>query len=202
MQIEDLEVALNSRIMDAYLLGMSVMEITRALRKSRIDYVHGFLRDAGCIPAMDRSEYRRSYDIDNRLLAALRNKGYSFGRWCLSWKLDPKLTEVDLKTRQADEELTAAHRAVLRDFPEVYVRLFGGKRSARFGKGRTERIHPSLSIIWDDSQKGYVASVVDYPEVVIVGLDLDDAFEKIKDAIRLFESIRRLDKAVKNFEEI
>lgn len=202
MQIEDLEVMLNSRIMEAYSLGMSVMEITKVLRKSRIDYVHGFLREAGCIPSMDRSEYRRSYDIDNRLLAALRNKGYSFGRWCLGWKIDSKLAEADLKTGQVGQELTAAHRAVFRDFPEVYVRLFGGRRPVKRGRGKAERIHPSLSINWDDSQKGYVASVIDYPDVMVGGLDLDDAFEKVKDAIRLYESVRRLEKAMKDFKEI
>ena len=199
MQIEDLEVKLNSRIMEAYAIGMSVMEITKVLRKSRVDYVHGFLRDAGCIPTMDRSDYHRSFDVDNRLLAALRNKGYSFGRWCLGWKLDSRMAEVDLKSKTAEEEQTAAHRALFRDFPDVYSRLFGGGRVARNGKGKTPRIYPSVSITWNNAQKGYAAIITEHPEVEVIGLDLNDAFEKVVIAYRLFQSIERLNEAVKKF---
>lgn len=199
MRIENLEVELNSRIMEAYTIGMSVMEITKVLRKSRVDYVHGFLRDAGCIPTMDRSDYHRSFDVDNRLLAALRNKGYSFGRWCLGWKLDPREAEADLKSNPADEEPTAAHQALLRDFPDVSSRLFGGGRVARIGKGKTSRFYPSLSLNWDDSQRGYVAKVAEHPEVEVVGLDLNDAFEKVMIAYRLFQSIERMNEAIKKF---
>jgi hypothetical protein len=199
MQLEDLEVKLNSRIMEAYAVGMSVMEITKTLRKSRVDYVHGFLRDAGCIPTMNRSDYHRSFDVDNRLLAALRNKGYSFGRWCLGWRMDSKQAEVDLKTRLLDEEQTAAHRALHRDFPDVYAKLFGKGRVARFGKAKAPRFYPSLSLTWDDSQRGYVAIIVEHPDVEVVGLDLNDAFEKVMIAYRLFQSIERLNDAIRKF---
>jgi hypothetical protein len=201
MQTEDLEVRLNSRIMEAYVLGMSVMEITKALKKSRVDYVHGFLRDAGCIPTMNRSDYHRSFDVDNRLLAALRNKGYSFGRWCLARKLDSRQTEADLKTNPGDGEQTAAHRALYRDFPEVYAKLFGKGRIARFGKKKTSRFYPSLALTWDESQRGYVAIIVEYPEVEVVGLDVNDAFEKVMIAYRLFQSIERLNEAIRMFAD-
>lgn len=196
---EDLEVKLNSRIIDAYSIGMSVVEITKALRKSRIDYVHGFLRDAGCIPTMNRSDYHRSFDVDNRLLAALRNKGYSFGRWCLGWKLDSRQAEVDLKSKPADVEPTAAHRALHRDFPDIHVKLFGNGRVRRFGKEKVPRFHPSLSLVWDECQKGYVGKIVEHPDVEVVGLDLNDAFEKVMVACRLFQSIERLNNAIKRF---
>lgn len=199
MRIENLEVKLNSRILEAYSIGMSVMEITKVLKKSRVDYVHGFLRDAGCIPTMDRSDYHRSFDVDNRLLAALRNKGYSFGRWCLGWKLDSREAEADLKSKPADEEPTEVHRALLRDFPDVYARLFGGGRVARFAKGKTPRIYPSVSITWNNSQKGYVAIIAENPEVEVAGLDLNDAFEKVMIAYRLFQSIERMNDAIKKF---
>ena len=199
MQIEDLEVRLNSRIMEAYAVGMSVVEITKALRKSRVDYVHAFLRDAGCIPTMNRSDYHRSFDVDNRLLLALRSRGYSFGRWCLAWKLDTRRVEADLKAGPAAEEPTAAHRAVQRDFPEVYAKLFGKGRAARFGKTQAPRFHPSLSLVWDDSQRGYVATIIEYPEVSVVGLDVNDAFEKVMIAYRLFQNIERLNDAIKRF---
>ncbi|KAF0219886.1 MAG: hypothetical protein FD174_1610 [Geobacteraceae bacterium] len=93
---------------------MSVMEITKVLRKSRVDYVHGFLRDAWCIPTMNRNDYHRSFGVDNHLLATLRNNGYSFGRWCLGWKLDSRMVETNLKTKPVDEEPTAVHRALFR----------------------------------------------------------------------------------------
>jgi hypothetical protein len=196
MQIEDLEVRLNSRIMEAYAIGMSVMEITKILRKSRVDYVHSFLRDAGCIPTMSKGDYHRSFNVDNRLLAALRNKGYSFGRWCLGWKLDSRQAEDDLKTRPVDGELMAAHRALHRDFPDIYAKLFGKGRVARFSKEKVPRFYPSLALTWDDSQRGYVAIIVEHPEVEVVGLDLIDAFEKVMVAYRLFQSIERLNDAI------
>jgi hypothetical protein len=199
MLVEDLEVKLNSRIMEAYATGMSVMEITKALRKSRVDYVHGFLRDAGCIPTMDRSDYHRSFDVDNRLLAALRNKGYSFGRWCLGWKLDSRTAEADLKTKPEDGDSTSAHQALFRDFPDVYAKLFGNGRVKRFGKEKAPRFHPSLSLVWDESQKGYVGRVVEHAGVEVVGLDVHDAFEKLIIAYRLFQSIERLNDAIKRF---
>lgn len=199
MRIEDLEVKLNSRIMEAYEIGMSVMEITKVLKKSRVDYVHGFLRDAGCIPTMDRSDYHRSFDVDNRLLVALRNKGYSFGRWCLAWKLDSRQAEADLRTRPVDGEPTAAHLALHRDFPDVYGKLFGKGRVTRFAKEKALRFYPSLSFSWDDSQRGYLATIVEYSEVEVVGLDLNDAFEKVMIAYRLFLSIERLNDAIKKF---
>jgi hypothetical protein len=199
MQIEDLEVKLNSRIMDAYSIGMSVMEITKVLKKSRVDYVHGFLRDAGCIPTMNRSDYHRSFDVDNRLLLALRNKGYSFGRWCLGWKLDSRTAEADLKTKPEDGERTAVHQALHRDFPDIYTRLYVGGKVSRISKERTPRFYPSLAITWDKSQKGYVAIIVEHPEVEVVGMDLHDAFEKVISANRLFQSIERLNVAIKKF---
>lgn len=199
MGIEDLEVKLNSRIMEAYEIGMSVVEITKALRKSRVDYVHSFLRDAGCVPTMNRSDYHRSFDVDNRLLAALRNKGYSFGRWCVGWKMDSRQAESDLKTKPVDGELTMAHQALHRDFPDVYAKLFGNGRVARFRKEKIPRSYPSLSLTWDDSQRGYVAVIVEHPEVEVVGLDLNDAFEKVVIAYRLFQGIGRLNDAIRKF---
>jgi hypothetical protein len=201
MRIEDLEVKLNSRIMEAYAIGMSAIEITKVLRKSRVDYVHSFLRDAGCIQTMNRSDYHRSFDVDNRLLAALRNKGYSFGRWCLGWKLDSRQAEADLKSKPVDEEPTVAHRALFRDFPDVYSRLFGAGRVARSGKNKAPRLYPSMSITWDNSQKEYVANIVEYPEVEVIGLDLNDAFEKVMIAYRLFQSIQRLNDAIEKFAD-
>jgi hypothetical protein len=70
MNIEDLEEILNKRIIEAYSLGYSVVEITRALRKTGAEFVHSLLRETGHIPAMARSEYRRQYDIDHRMSAA------------------------------------------------------------------------------------------------------------------------------------
>lgn len=201
MQIEDLEVKLNSRILEAYAVGMSVMEITKALRKSRVDYVHGFLRDAGCIPTMNRSDYHRSFDVDNHLLAALRNKGYSFGRWCLGWKMDSRQAEADLKSKPVDEGKTVAHQALHRDFPDVYTKFFGKGRISRFGKEKKPRFYPSLSLAWDESQRGYAAIIVEYPEVEVLGLDLNDAFEKVMIAYRLFQSIERLNDAIRKFSQ-
>ena len=200
MMIEDLEVKLNSRILAAYSTGMSVMEITKALKKSKIDYVHALLREAGKIPTMDRSDYHRSFDIDTRLQVALRNKGYSFGRWCLAWKMDARVAESDLKLPPGEEGPVAVYKALHRDFPDIHLKLFGGKRVFRSRKERIPRVNPSISITWDDSQRGYIAIIVEHPDVAVVGLDVNDAFEKVMAAFRLFQSIERLNRALQLHE--
>jgi len=77
MKVEDIEELLNSRIIEAFSRGFSVVEITRALRKTTVTSVYNLLRDTGRIKFMARSEYRRQYDIDPRLATACRQKGLS-----------------------------------------------------------------------------------------------------------------------------
>ncbi|HEY6874250.1 MAG TPA: hypothetical protein VI298_16110 [Geobacteraceae bacterium] len=196
MQIEDFEALLNSRIIAAFSLGMSVVEITRILRKSSVEYVHGLLRETGYIQAMPKSDFRRSYDIDCSIEAALRKKGYSFARWCLGWKFDPNQAEAALRTRPGNGQPVPVHEALRHDFPEVYVRIFGGSSPKKEAKISSPPFHPSVAITWDSTRNGYVARIAEHPEIEAVGGDWDQAFERLKTAHRTHESICRLNGAI------
>ncbi len=198
MKADDLEETLNNRIIGAYSLGYSVMEITRALRKTSVEFVHSLLRDTGHIAPMARHDYRRQYDVDPRVLAAFRKKGFSFGRWCLGWKLAPCSAAEDLKSAPNSTEATATHTALQRDFPDVYSSMFGGNRRSQ----KTRRVNPSqpasLRIDWDVERRTFLATVPGCPDIEAGGNDWDSAFYAIKSAYRLHEYIMRLDHLVAN----
>ena len=198
MKIEDLEEQLNKRIIEAYAKGFSVVEITRAFRKTSVEFGHSLLRDTGHIPVMERSEYRRHYDIDPRLTKAFRAKGFSFGRWCLGWRFDPATVTAELKSAPEKENVSAAHSALKRDFPDIFVSMYGGKTVKKERRKRL-RPHPdSLRIDWNVARKTFIASVTEFPDIEAHGKDWDDAFYALKSVYRLHDYILRLDRLVEN----
>ncbi|BDV42643.1 hypothetical protein GURASL_15660 [Geotalea uraniireducens] len=193
MKVEDIEELLNSRIIEAYSRGFSVVEITRALRKTTVDSVYKLLRDTGRIPAMKRSEYRRQYDIDQKLTTACRRKGLSFGRWCLGWRLDPYVTVAELKSAPDKVNESAAHMALKRDFPDIYLRLYDGSK-IKSEKERKYRSKPaSLMIEWSSERKSFLATVPECPGIEASGKNWDDVFYAIKSVHLMHEYVKRID---------
>lgn len=197
MDVEDVEELLNSRIIDAYQRGYSVIEITRALRKTSIDFVYDLLRDTGKILVMERSQYRRQYDIDPRLAAACRRKGFSFGRWCLGWKLDPFVAIAELKSAPDDTNESSTHVALKRDFPEIYLSLYEGAKIKKEKKGRHRAKPDSLIVEWSSERKTFVATVPERPDIEARGKNWDDAYFALKTVYKQHEYIMRLDGLVK-----
>ena len=200
MTTEEWEGLLNSRIIAAYTAGVSVVEITRTLGKIRVDFVHSLLRETGHIPAMARSEYRRTYQIDQRLTDALQKMGYTFGRWCLGWRFAPEAAVADLATVPDNERPTRPHEAVRRDYPVVYFRMYGGGRPQRRARRSGGAEHSALNIDWEHTHGRYVAQVPEYPEIEAVGNDWVEAAEEAKAAYRFLASIRKLDRVIKEKE--
>ena len=197
MNAEDLEEKLNNLVIETYSRGYSVVEITRALRKSSVEFVHSLLRDTGHIQAMARSEYRRKYDIDHRLAEAFRKKGFSFGRWCLGWKFDPTAAATDLKITHEEGEVPAAHAAFRRDFPDVFFSIFGGSRPRKEKKkNKTPTQPPSLRIDWNVERKTFIATIPEYPLIKIIGSNWDEAYLDTKAAYRQQEYIMRLNRLI------
>ena len=194
MKIEDIEELLNSRIIEAYSNGYSVVEITRALKKTSIDLVYDLLRDTGKIPVMERSEYRRQYDIDTRLKTSCRRKGFSFGRWCLGWRFDPFVAVAALKSAPDDENESAVHAALKRDFPEIYLCMYEGAKIRTKKKGKYRSKPDSLMIEWSSEQKTFVATVPECPGIEACGKNWDDAFYSIKSVHQMHEYVQRLDR--------
>jgi len=197
MEVEDIEELLNSRIIDAYQRGYSVIEITRALRKTSIDFVYDLLRDTGKILVMERSQYRCQYDIDPRLAAACRRKGFSFGRWCLGWKFDPFVALAELKSAPDDTNESAVHVALKRDFPEIYLSLYEGAKIKKEKKGRYRAKPDSLIVEWSSERKTFVATVPERPDIEARGKNWDDAYFALKSVYRQYEYLMRLDGLVK-----
>lgn len=193
MKIEDIEELLNSRIIEAFSRGFSVVEITRALRKTTVTSVYNLLRDTGRVPVMGRSEYRRQYDIDPKLTIACRQKGFSFGRWCLSWRLDPHLAVTELKSAPDSEEESAAHVALKRDFPDVYLRLYNGSKIKSAKKGKYRSKPASLMIEWSSERKAFLATVPECPGIEASGRNWDDVFYAIKSVHLMHEYVKRID---------
>jgi hypothetical protein len=193
MQVEDLEELLNSRIIEAYSRGFSVVEISRSLKKSTVDSVYNLLRDTGHIPAMERSEYRRQYDIDQRLATAFRRKGFSFGRWCLSWRLDPYVAVAELKSAPDVENEGTTHVALKRDFPEIYLRIYEGITIKSMKREKYRAKHDSLMLAWSSERKTFIATVPECPGIEARGRNWDDVFYAIKSMHRMLEYVKRLD---------
>lgn len=196
MQIEEMEALLGKKIVKAYLLGMSVIEITRAMQKYKINYVHSVLRNAGHIRAVTYTEFLTSYGVHKKLAAALDRRGCCFARWCLGWKFDPDETADLLRELPDEGNLTAAHEALRRDFPVIYFKMYGGDPPKKPLYNNYQTIHPSVLIEWDAAHIKYIAKVIEKPDIEAVGYDLDDALRGIKKAYGLLEDIGRLDSAI------
>lgn len=196
MKIEDLEELLNSRIIEAYSKGYSVLEITRALRKSTVDSVYKLLRNTGHILTMERSEYRRQYDIDHRLTVAFRRKGFSFGRWCLDWRFEPYDAVAELKSSPDGDNDSSVHAALKRDFPEIYLSMYERSKIKKEKKEKLRSKPDSLRIDWSSEQKTFVATVAECPGIEANGKNWDEAFYAIKSVYRMYEYIQRLDRLV------
>ena len=193
MKVEDIEELLNSRILEAFSRGFSVVEITRALRKTNVTSVYNLLRDTGRIKVMRRSEYRRQYDIDPKLTTACRQKGLSFGRWCLSWRLDPHMAVAELKSAPDGEEESAAHVALKRDFPDIYLRLYNGAKIKSEKKGKYRPKPASLMIEWSSERKAFLATIPESPGIKASGRNWDDVFYAIKSVYLMHEYVKRID---------
>jgi predicted RNase H-like HicB family nuclease len=196
MQIDEMEALLGKKIVTAYLLGMSVIEITRAMQKYKINRVHSVLRNAGHIRAVTRDEFRTSYAVHRKLDAALERRGCCFARWCLGWKFNLDDTADLLKESPDKGNPTAAHEALRRDFPVIYFKMYGGDPPKKPLYNDYPTIHPSVLIEWDAAHIRYIAKVVEEPDIEAVGYDLDDALKGIKWAYSLLEDLGRLDSAI------
>ncbi len=194
MKVEDIEELLNSRIIEAYSKGHSVIEITKALKKTSVDLVYDLLRDTGKIPVMERSEYRRQYDIDPRLANACKRKGFSFGRWCLGWRFDPFVAVAALKSAPDDENESAVHVALMRDFPEIYLSMYERAMIRSEKKGKYRSKPDSLMIEWSSKRKAFVATVPECPDIEARGKNWDDAYFAIKSAHQMHEYVQRLNR--------
>jgi hypothetical protein len=196
VDVKELETIHRTNIMTAYSSGMSVIEITDALQANKVEFVYEILRSSRLIPLLDKRDNKSSRELDSRLQAALKKRSYSFNLWCLSWKLNPAETAEMLK-RSPEKAVSSAHEAVRRDFPEVYCEMFGGTPSENSWREKKSLPRLSLNVVWDETRKGYIASVPEIPGVMAKGNKWMSALDNMLAVLRLQRYIGLLGNVLK-----
>lgn len=196
-KIFETEDALNSLIIEAYTVGLSVIEITHVLNRSSADYVHNLLRSRGYIDPFPANT-RRLYEVDRALLSALTGKRYSFSKWCIGWGFKPADGELEL-TEKRDGKVKAAIR---RDFPKIFERLYGEKvDSPVVVAGRFSYKRPSFLTAWDVAKKEYVCSLLDDPIINSSGCDAEEAVSHFLAAYRSINRSKCMAEIIRKFKE-
>ena len=195
-KLSELEEILNCRIIDAYLAGLSVLEITFVLNRNSAEYVHNLLRTRGYIDPFP-SNTRRLYEADRALISALKGKGYSFAKWSTGWGLVASDAELEL-TERKDGKVKSA---IKRDFPKIFEKLYAEKLpQTLLGQGKYKIEKHSVQTIWVDGQKEYVSSLLDDPNVSATGCDIVEAAIHFEDVYRATSRIKWLDAAIEQFK--
>jgi len=195
-KLSELEEILNCRIIDAYLAGLSVLEITFVINRNSAEYVHNLLRSRGYIDPFP-SNTRRLYEADRALISALKSKGYSFAKWSTGWGLVASDAELEL-TERKDGKVKSA---IKRDFPKVFENLYIEKMQPTFlAQGKYKLEKHSVQTIWVAEQKEYVCSLLDDPNVSATGCDIVEAAIHFEDVYRATNRIKWLDTAIGLFK--
>ena len=195
-KLSELEEILNRRIIDAYLAGLSVLEITFVINRNSAEYVHNLLRTRGYIDPFP-SNTRRLYEADRALISALKGKGYSFAKWSTGWGLVASDAELEL-TERKDGKVKSAIR---RDFPKIFEKLYAEKMPPTLlGHGKYKIEKHSVHTTWVDEQKEYVCSLLDAPNISATGCDIVEAAIHFEDVYRATSRIKWLDTAIGLFK--
>ena len=193
----EIEGALSRLIIEAYTIGLSVIEITSVINRTSADYVHNLLRSQGYIDPFPANT-RRVYETDRALLAALKGKRYSFAKWSVGWGFKPADAELELAEKQDGK----VKGAIKRDFPRVFERLYGEKAGRLvLSPGRYPLNRPSFLAVWDVAKKEYSCSLLDDPTVTSTGYDAEEAVSHFLEAYRAINRIKCLEEAIRKFKE-
>ena len=191
-KLSELEEILNCRIIDAYLAGLSVLEITFVINRNSAEYVHNLLRSRVYIDPFP-SNTRRLYEADRALISALKSKGYSFAKWSTGWGLVASDAELELTERKDG----IVKSAIKRDFPKIFEKLYAEKLpSTLLAQGKYKLEKHSVQTIWVAEQKEYVCSLLDDPNVSATGCDIVEAAIHFEDIYRATNRIKWLNTAI------
>ncbi len=193
---DGLEDYLYERIIDAYKMGMSVIEISRIIGR-RADHVHDLLRKAGRIKAIERRGSRSKFSLNPMLAKEFGAISYSFARWCAGWKFDTGSAAHAIRLPHDVTDPDQYVAALRRDFPHYFCKLHDMPPS-QLAPLFTEDEHPSVEINWDEERNCYLARVVEYPEIEENGRTLTRAFKRMADSYR----IKQIDEAITLYENV
>ena len=187
---------LYERIIDAYKMGMSVIEISRVICRLA-DHVHDLLRKAGRIRAIERRGSRSVFSLDPMLAKEFGTISYSFAKWCAGWKFDAGIAARAIRLPHdvtGPDQYVAALR---RDFPEYYCKRHDMPPS-QLAPLFAEDEHPTVEINWDEERNCYLARVIEYPEIEESGRSLTMAFKRMTDSYR----IKQIDEAITLYQNV
>lgn len=197
VRCDESEDYLYERIIDAYKMGMSVIEICRIIGNRRADHVHGLLRRAGKIKPIEKRGPRLVFALDTLLNKELDSYSYSFARWCAGWGFDTGSAERAIRLANDASNPDQYFAALCRDFPECYGKLYNDPPlhlTSLFVKDE----HPSVEINWNEDRRCYLARVVEYPEIEESGRTVTMAFKRMAGSYR----IKQIDEAITLYQNV
>lgn len=179
---------------DAFRKGYSPIQISRYLGVRGAKKVYVALREAGWIRTLPKGR-KKKHDIPASLAAALAKCNMSFAQWCCSYSIDPGGCAVALCTPLSvtDPVSCLAHRAFFGDFPRVYTRVFPDASSYFFSLPAAVDPPKSYSSYRIDLEGlRYVARVLDYPDMAVVGDSPEEALKSLLLRLKINAALCRL----------
>lgn len=195
----------SNEVIEAYVGGLSVMEIARII-DGRPGDIHKGLREAKAIePLTRRGEVLDTSKCNSVWLYALNGRGLSLERWSQGWCFD--LSDVlavageDAENRLQGDHYSQIRRALGRDLPASYKTIYREDPVCLQLKRGGKKQHFGYSISWDEERNRY-ASVVSglaregEASPTGYGLTPGQALDASIKAAREFQRARRLQKAM------
>lgn len=189
--------AMKNELSRAFAWGYSVVELQRLLGHSTSKKIYLMLREQGAIEPLPRKR-QHQYKLPDLLAGGLRKCGLGFLQWCNSHRmqLDPDPTAEALQTSEDTDNLDSvlAHRAVRRDFPHIYKRIYLDAQyipPAR-AKKPVKRSRDTVTIRFNDESNTYEAFVHEKPDCFAEGESHEDAFQRLKFRVAAYNSLIKL----------
>lgn len=190
-------IAMKAEVARAFERGYSVIELQRKLEHSTSKYLYVMLREAGAIETLPRKRHKK-YALPDLFTSGLQKCGLGFLQWCNSHRtrLDPGLTAEALQSPEDTGNLDSvlAHRAVRRDFPHIYKRIYEDAQyipPAR-AKKPEKRNRDTVTIRFNDESNTYEAFVPEKPDCFAEGESHEDAFQRLKFRVAAYNSLVKL----------
>ncbi len=188
-------------IINAFRVGISVMEMTRVTGNDAPDFFYAVLRNAGSIPPMKRGR-SRVYVLPD-FMDKIFEKKVSFAKWCHLWDFNPDSTLPALNNKMPDPNTDQYmyHWALRRDFPYLYEENYPASparniRPLTMTRGLVRSLDKCEVRINKSVDKGFVASIID-EDIHGEGDSWSEALRDLEYLWRIHRGIIRLNHTIK-----
>ena len=197
-QIKKMERKEKDLYVTAYREGYSVLVIGRLLGFDNMGRIYTVLRDKGVVAKLAKSQ---RFSLPVELESTFCKIKLSFAQWCNSWDFDPKTAEKAIKLGHW-EATNPEHREVLDglkyDFHNLYLQLYeiGNELDRKYPSDRGCGPKYTLHVEWDDEESGYVARIVELPDIFAYGATWDAALAELKYLYNVKRRIKKLENLI------